>query len=224
MIPMTTTRCNWTFAVLTVMCLTVHRIVPSAATVSRLSCPSPFELQSEWVQANFNETKMEGFWYELAMKDITQPRFCKCTTSNKTVRTDINTIYDTFTLECFGQPYPSDLSFDLTDTPGVNVATWNGIPLLRRVRFPNTIVDVGVNNRTGEYDWMIEFQCIAGKRLGGRDKVVFYAFNFYSKEYRNMDERIQWMEHNARERGLGPFIDTGRSLAIIDHSNCVQGH
>ena len=214
-----TTRSNLTVALF--LCFTI----PSIATASRLSCPAPEELQSEWVKANFDETKMEGFWYELAMKDIAQPRFCKCTTSNKTVRTDLNIIYDTFTLECFGQPYPSDLSFDLTDTPGVNVGTWNGIPFIRRVRFPNTVVDVGVNNRTGEYDWMIEFQCISAKRFGGREKVTFYAFNFYSKEYLNMEERIQLMEEKVRERGLlGLFIDTGRSLAIIDHSNCTQGH
>ena len=205
------------------LALFLYLSVPSVATVSRFSCPTPEELQSDWVKANFNETKMEGFWYELAMKDITQPRFCKCTTSNKTVRTEINMIYDTFTLECFGQPYSSDLSFELTDTPGVPVGTWNGIPLLRRVRFPNTIVDVGMNSSTGEYDWMIEFQCIKAKRFGGREKVKFYAFNFYSKEYLNMEERIQLMEQKARERGLGPFIDTGRSLAIIDHSNCAQG-
>ena len=171
---------------------------------------------------------MEGFWYELAMKDITQPRVCKCTTSNKTVRTDLQIIHDTFTLECFGQPYPSNLSFDLTTdtTPGVTIGTWNGIPLVRRVRFPNTVVDVGVNHRTGEYDWMIEFQCIpsAKRQWGGRETVRFYAMNFYSKEYRDMEERIQLMEQTARELGLGPFLDTGRALAIIDHSNCALGH
>jgi hypothetical protein len=75
-------------------------------------------------------------------------------------------------------------------------------------------VDVGVNNQTGEYDWMIEFQCIKEKRLGGREKVQFYAMNFYSKEYANMEERILLMEQKARERGLGPFLDTGKSLAI----------
>jgi hypothetical protein len=71
---------------------------------------------------------------------------------------------------------------------------------------------------------MIEFQCINAKRLGGREKVRFYAMNFYSKEYINMEVRIQLMEQKARERGLGPFIDTGRSLAIIEHSNCTIGH
>jgi hypothetical protein len=130
----------------TVLLILLLALLSVATAASQLSCQTPEELQSEWVKANFNESKMEGFWYELAMKDITQPRFCKCTTSNKTVRTDINMIYDTFTPECFGQPYPSDLSFVLTNTPGVVVGTWNGIPLLNRVRFPNTVVDVGVNN------------------------------------------------------------------------------
>ena len=194
------------------------------ATGTRLSCPSPEQLQSEWIQSNFNESKMEGFWYELAMKDITQPRLCKCSTSNKTVRTDLSTIYDTFTIECFGQAYPSDLSFELTGKPGIMAGTWNGIPLVSRLQFPNTIVDVGVNNITGEYEWMIEFQCIQKPRFGGREKLKFYAFNFYSREYASMEDRIRLMEQKARERGLGPFIDTGRSLAIIDHTNCTAGH
>ena len=233
MIPTTMRNNNWTRTVaISVLYVALRSIATSsAATWSQppLSCPTlPQEIQSEWVRANFNATKMEGFWYELAMKDMTQPRVCKCTTSNKTVRTDLQIIHDTFTLECFGQPYPSNLSFDLTTdtTPGVTVGTWNGIPLVRRVRFPNTVVDVGVNHRTGEYDWMIEFQCIpsAKRQWGGRETVRFYAMNFYSKEYRDMKERIQLMEQTARELGLGPFLDTGRALAIIDHSNCALGH
>ena len=38
-------------------------------------------------------------------------------------------------------------------------------PFLSSVDFPNTVVAVQVNTKTGEYDWVIEFQCVEIKEI-----------------------------------------------------------
>lgn len=121
--------------------------------------------------------------------------------------------------------YHNDLSFEVNpNTRGINVGTWNGVPGVDQIRFPNTIVDVGVNPDSGEYDWVIEFQCVQGMNVLGQDWIAFYAFNFYSKEYKNMSGRVQLMEDRFRQQGLGAFVDSGQDLAIIDHTECVENH
>ena len=184
-------------------------------------CPSPSELQSDFVKSSFNQSKMDGMWYELAMKDMTQPRICSCQTSNKTNDGDI--LRDGFTLQCLGDTYFANLTFAIQPTPGVLHATWNSIiPLVDRIIWPNTVVDVEVNE-DGNYEWMIEFQCIQGRPIFGIDWIVFYAFNFYSRRY-DIKGRVDIMEARARERGLGPFIDHWAKMAIIDHTDCLYGH
>ena len=49
-------------------------------------CPLPKDIQSPFVRKHFNHSKMEGVWYELAMKDLTQPRYCSCQTSTKFIK------------------------------------------------------------------------------------------------------------------------------------------
>lgn len=187
-------------------------------------CPTPAELQSTFVKSYFDDSKMNGFWYELAMKDATQPRMCKCQTSEKSLDHKINQLNDGFRIQCAGKVYYSNLTFALTDVAGVSVGTWNGIPGIDKIEFPNTVVDVGVHPDTGDYEWMIEFQCVDGKKINNNTWIAFYAFNFYSKSYENSAERIQIMEESARKHGLSAFIDSGRDMKIIDHTDCLHGH
>jgi len=184
-------------------------------------CPPPSELQSAFVKSSFNQSKMDGFWYELAMKDVTQPRICSCQTSNKT--NDGNTLRDTFSLQCAGDTYFANLTFAIQPTPGVLNAKWNSIiPFVDRIVWPNTVVDVE-EDVEGNYEWMIEFQCIQGRPLFGIDWIAFYAFNFYSRRYDD-EGRVEVMEARARQRGLGPFIDHWAKMAIMNHSDCLHGH
>ena len=180
-------------------------------------CPLPSDIQSKKVKESFDDTKMEGFWYELAMKDATQPRMCKCQTSEKVVTETI--IYDNFTIECAGDTYFSDLTFERLDH-GVSVGTWNGIMFIDQIEFPNTLVDYKEKD-DGSYEWFIEFQCVDGPDWLGN---AFYAFNFYAASYENANETITEMEKSLRAAGLGAYIDTGLDLAIIDHTNCLYGH
>jgi hypothetical protein len=62
---------------------------------------------------------------------MTQPRMCKCITSYKELKNE--TIYDTFTLECSGKQYKSNLVFEKTGVNGQLKGTWNQpeFPILR---------------------------------------------------------------------------------------------
>jgi hypothetical protein len=187
-------------------------------------CPTPDELQSPFVKHAYLEEKHQGFYYELAFKDVTEPRICKCVTSNKTMTSE-NTLQDDFSIQCSGKVFYSDLSFDLnvdSNRRGYMIGRWNNFGPLKGVSFPNYIVDVGVDPKTGEYEWAIEFQCIQGNTFG-RDWIKYYGLNFYSKNYDDPSV-LQVMENAARERGLGPFLDSGSKLFAVDHTDCLQDH
>ena len=76
------------------------------------SCPDPESIQSSFVKDAYVETNHVGLYHELAFKDITQPRICKCITSNKYLLSP-DVLQDDFNIECGGRVYHSDLSFDL---------------------------------------------------------------------------------------------------------------
>lgn len=110
-----------------------------------------------------------------------------------------------------------------TIAPGISHGTWNGIPGLDKVIFPNAVVDVGVG-ADGSNAWMIEFQCVDGPKFLGQTWVAFYAFNFYAKTYHNADVLIPEMEAAMRAQGLGAFIDSGNQIKVLDHTNCLLDH
>jgi hypothetical protein len=71
------------------------------------NCPKPSEIKSQFVKDNFNITEFASGkrFYEIAYKDMTQPRLCKCITSQKVY--SAGRINDTFTIECGGRPFKS---------------------------------------------------------------------------------------------------------------------
>jgi hypothetical protein len=189
------------------------------------TCPAPEELQSWFVKHAYSEENHVGFYYETAFKDVTQPRICKCVTSNKTLLSK-DLLQDSFNVQVSGQVYHADLSFDLnvdTNRRGYMIGKWNSFLPMRGVSFPNYIVDVGVNPWTGKYEWVIEFQCKQGKNPFSSDWIEYYGLNFYSREYDN-PETLAKMVDVARKRGLGPFLDSGSDLFVVDHTNCIQDH
>jgi hypothetical protein len=190
-------------------------ILPRATKLTK--CLNLQTVGSPYVQSNFQEEKMQGFWYELAVKKLTQPRFCQCQTSNKTINADSNnSITDEYYANCAGLDFRGKLNYQFSDTPGIWTVNF-AMPNISNIKFPNAAVDVGVNTNTGEYDWMIEFSC---KELKGEK--IFYAINMYSRTYNNSKEIIPLMVTAARRYGLGPYIDQGRTLHYPDHTNCMQ--
>ena len=190
------------------------------------TCPVPEAIQSDYVRGNYEEDKHVGFYYELAFKDITQPRGCKCITSNKTL-VSATTLHDDFKVECNGQVYHSDLSFDLNtdlNRKGTMIGRWNNFSLARGVTFPNTIVDVGWDDR-GEsilqYDWVIEFQC-KDKKVLGYEWIEYYGLNFYSQTIVDHETILGEMIKVAVNRGLAIFLQSGLELHRVDHNDCLQ--
>ena len=207
-----------TAAVLVVLLYPLKIGIPS-------KCPSGDELQSIFVKKSYSEEKHQGLYYEIAFKDVTQPRMCKCITSNKTIVSN-DTLQDDFYIQCSGEVHYANLSFHLNvdrNKRGYMIGRWNDFGPFKGVSFPNYIVDVGVDPSSGEYEWVIEFQCIQGKKIFGRNWIEYYGLNFYSKTY-NDPTLLGTMESAARRRGLGPFLDNGLSLFPVDHTGCLQDH
>ena len=51
------------------------------------------------------------------------------------------------------------------------------------------------------------------------DTVLFYAFNFYSKD--NSMVNYEPMLESAKAHGLTPFIDAGpNKIKIVNHTDC----
>lgn len=88
-------------------------------------CPKTTTLQSDYVKASFDPLLFADgkTYYEIAYKDMTQPRMCSCITSKKTLNG--STINDAFALECAGKSYGSSLVFSPTDTLGFYRGKWN---------------------------------------------------------------------------------------------------
>ncbi|KAL3897235.1 MAG: hypothetical protein SGCHY_003554 [Lobulomycetales sp.] len=195
---------------LIILCLS--SLAYSATVPIPKKCPTFKQLQSPRLAESFSLDKFaqNDRFYEIAYKDLTQPRFCKCITSEK--RINGSEILDNFTIQCAGQPYSSDLHFEITDSPGVFQGTWNQGGISLPWVFPDTVVDVGVNKKTGQYDWVVEFQCLDGAR-----GVSFYAFNFYSRV--NTDEFYQDMLDVAMAK-FPEFVMNGNQIKKVDHTDC----
>ncbi|CAK0848407.1 unnamed protein product [Prorocentrum cordatum] len=127
-------------------------------------------------------------------------------------------VNDTWGLSCFGVPYPQELLFNLTDSPGylegyVPVTRIPGLPkdVVSKVVFPNTIVDF----KAGPQGWSLEMQCV--QWMG---HVVFVGINYYSKV--NSEAAFQEMDRAARARGLGLWLDHGFGLRRVSFTDCAN--
>lgn len=79
--------------------------------------------------------------YEVAYKDLTQPRMCRCTTSYKKTLPDKRQLADTFSIQCPPESttYAEALVFNLTDQPGVLLGSWTNLPRASQIVFPDMV-------------------------------------------------------------------------------------
>ena len=179
------------------------------------TCPSPDELQTDFVKANFSLEKFAGTYYELAMHDYTQKPACPkpdCVRSQKRVQYDTRQVNDTFTLKCLGGQYEESLIFNFTDRPGVFRGFWEHLPELT---IPDTVVDITLDS-TGGYERVLEFQCV--EFLG---RVRFVGINWYSRIQVVDDAYLQSFLQMARDRGLGVYMDEGEKVFMPNQRNCT---
>lgn len=192
--------------------LTVCSLVEG--TFNFTKCPASWELQSDVVKKSFNLTKFQGTYYELALHDYTQKPLCpdpSCIRSHKVVDYRLQQVNETFNLECVGHDFTNHFYNNITKTPGFFLSNTDFIPGLI---FPDTVVDVHENSN-GEYEWVIEFQC-----LEKFDHVWYVAINWYCRENKVSEDYYQNLLKVARTRGLGLYMDHGEGVYRINQENC----
>ena len=123
-------------------------------------------------------------------------------------------IYDNFSIECFGSEYLNKLMFNLTEERGVFTG-WVNETILKAIKIPDTVVDVGLNNETGGYDWVIEFQCIEEF-----DEILFIGINFYTRARFITNDTKNAMIESAKRNGIGQYVADG-DLIVNDQTNCT---
>jgi hypothetical protein len=177
-------------------------------------------LRSDFIKTQFDETKIRGFWYEIAYEDIAQLGE-SCQWYNKTSSASNDGI-----LEKFGFTYIRPSHIDLIYKYTNDIAVYEKSLTLelrnkldRQLQFssfnsdgfgfPTVIVDATLNQDGTSYETLIEYLCFeVGPvtyeeiRLGARTPTV-------SKEV--LDRMIQTLA-NA---GLST-----NSLTYVNHNNC----
>jgi len=184
---------------------------------NKTKCPAFWEMQAPHMKHDFDIREFEGFYYELALHDVTQFPLCpgksKCITSEKKVETypdGVRFVNDTWNLQCLGQKYPQELLFNITKEPGFLLGYERpGKGAVTNIVFPDTIVDF----KAGPSGWALEVQC---KEALGR--VVFVGINFYARQ--KTVAAYQEILAAAHARGLGFYMDSGFGLRRVDHSDC----
>eukprot|EP00475_Leptophrys_vorax_P008402 TRINITY_DN15431_c0_g1_i1.p1 TRINITY_DN15431_c0_g1~~TRINITY_DN15431_c0_g1_i1.p1 ORF type:complete len:219 (-),score=51.20 TRINITY_DN15431_c0_g1_i1:138-794(-) len=186
---------------------------------NQLPCPDA-TVRSNYVINNFDLNRFKGTYYELAYKDVTQPRFCDCIRTTKNPYS-ANQFRDYFIIRCSGQYYPADLIYNFTSTRGYFYGDWANLPVVNaEVVFSDYIVDVGFpdsgDDGVSQYRWVLEFQCQPRNNNAGN---YYFAFNYYAQA--NDDtEAIAQMDAAARAHGLAKFLDLGNPLKIVNQTNC----
>mmetsp|Transcript_20761 Transcript_20761/g.66826 ORF Transcript_20761/g.66826 Transcript_20761/m.66826 type:complete len:240 (+) Transcript_20761:157-876(+) len=193
-------------------------------TTSAGACPkAASEVVDEWVWKNWSPAMMAGTFYEVALRDPTQPRVCGCERSVKAVDAE-GAISDTFSIRCpptaAGTDYVVPLAFVQTGTPGLMDATCNFLEPFGTTTCPDYVVDVGTRRPGEPYPWVIEFQCVERTDRRQPGSLLFAGINFYS---RSPDDprALEAMNASAYAHGLGPFIDGGRGLYVVNHTGCT---
>jgi hypothetical protein len=177
---------------------------------------------SSVVAQTFSLQKFQGTYYELYYHDYTQYPTCpkpSCVHTTKTYYPERKQVVGNWSLECLGTgPYPVQLVFNLTAQTGV-FAEYNK----EGFNVPNVIVDFKESNTsTAQYDWVIEFQCSEKKSLDHPNgHVDFVGINWYSKEPVLSKDKLDLMLQRARDRGLGPYMDSGLKVRTMPQANCT---
>jgi len=185
-------------------------------------CPTA-PLQDPELASYFNIDQFLGHYYELSLHDYTQPTICGCTTSNKTLEDNDVVIDDAFLMICpkpsinpKGKIYPSALSFNRTDAPGVFEGYW---PVVPGTIIPDYVVAVGQPDTPGDpYRWALEFQCV--EELGS---TIFVGVNFYARDTMDTDEGVRSeseMDAAAQEYGVYNWTGGQEGMRYVEQTGC----
>jgi hypothetical protein len=208
-------------------------------------CPSWFDIRSDFVANHFDNEKYQGFWYEHAHQDVTQPPICGCTTFDWRFLPEVIQstepglhVLDVFTLHCpkpvggSGVPYYTNLTTQVfDDLPGYYIESWgvpggegncNGAPWpisdLPFCQRDNTFANMVVDlqvDENGEYIESIQYQCQEDET-----GITFTALNFMTKSPTITEEKMQEMFDRAIAAGLEEYMNDGTGTHRVDHVGC----
>ena len=211
------------------LCLALGSAAPPQFNLT--VCPSFNEVQAPKVASQFSMRHLAGTYYELALHDYTQFPTCpkpSCIRSIKSIVPGVASpsggaqIVDRFTLSCFGRPSQVQYYFNETANPGALLGFVRDPPLWWKSLgfasvYNDTVADFGpVHNLTGQYEWVIEFQCRSRPSKG----VTFTGINFYSRVQAPPQAAVDSMLQAARNRGLGYFMDLNWGTRLVPQMNC----
>mmetsp|Transcript_52 Transcript_52/g.247 ORF Transcript_52/g.247 Transcript_52/m.247 type:complete len:999 (+) Transcript_52:77-3073(+) len=169
-------------------------------------CPAYDEVRQPSME-NFDLEKYQGLWYEQKFHDWTQFKEVYDTTLGIKLTDGGLGWVDDFAVK---GPAPDSAKLSWDKSPVANGAHYflfgrvdpNDPPGILRekgfgVEFPNYIVDVQKDPKTGEYTESIQFQCL--ERGGVR---VFEGINFMSRNPTMTDDEVAAMHSRAEQAGM----------------------
>jgi len=172
-------------------------------------CPAYEEVRQPSMN-DFNLEKYQGLWYEQKFHDWTQFKEVYDTTLGIKLTDGGTGWIDDFAVK---GPAPDSAPLSWDKSPVANGAHYflfgrvdpsDPKGILREkgfgVEFPNYIVDVNKDPKTGEYTEAIQFQCL--ERGGVR---VFEGINFMSRNPTMTDSELTAMHKRAEAAGMYPY-------------------
>lgn len=213
-------------------------------------CPHWFDIRTEYVANNFVNEKYQGFWYEHAKQDSTQPFFCGCTNfdwrflpESASETEEGLDVLDVFTLTCpkigniQGLNFFTNLTIELfDDLPGYYIESWGtpeGDGNCNGADGP--IGDLPFCQRENSFADMIVYLEVTQDESGedqyessiqfqcqeDEDGIVFTALNFLTKSPTITDEHLERLFQAAEDLGLGWAMEWGRGTLRVDHEDCI---
>lgn len=176
---------------------------------SSVECPSDWTInQSDEVKNNFDLSKIDGFWYEIAYHDLAQVKET-CQYLNRSVSSDLLSMD-----EAFGFTYPNRsgellLHYDVTGKAIFN--RYIDKPIVRKFQIPSAVVDLTMN-KDGSYDTISEYLCYA---IG---PITYREIRILSRQNTMNPLTLKKLEDQLHNLGI-PF----KMLRQADHSNCTYG-
>jgi len=183
-------------------------------------CPAYDDVKLDSMK-DFDITKYQGKWYEHKFHDWTQFKEVYDTTLDIKLTPDGKGWIDDFAVK---GPAPNAAKLSWDKSPVANGAHYflfgriddNDPPGVLResgfgVEFPNYIVDVQKDSKTGEYTEAIQFQCL--ERGGVR---VFEGINFMSRNPVMTDIELKNMHERAKQAGMYPYGASEEQMHLVE--------
>ena len=195
---------------------------PFPATTTKVvrGCPAYADVADPGVENIFDARKYQGTWYEHAYHDWTQFSEVYDTSLDISLPEDAKSWVDIFKVK---GPSPAKAPHSWRGSPVANGAAYPLYGTLSDPKqpslgekgfgnvFPNYVIDLQTDPKTGEYTEAIQFQCL---EAGGVR--VFEGINFLSRRPDINQKTLDAMFQRAEK--IAPYGATPEQMHIIEHN------